>query len=408
MRLLTPSWESRGAAYLLRQGYVATGRSVLLRTDLDRGLAVLAQGPEAGAVRPGAPLARFIGKAQEGLLVAPWAYFAIRESLGSWWFVRFDSELVAPQEIPIDEYLRFKESLVEPAVNERVLEIDLGPFGREFPKLKEPRSVGHGVSFLNRQLASEMFQNPREVGERLLRFVSLHAIDGKTLLVHEGLSGVGALRAALREALAYLGTLEDDTPWSAASAGLARMGFAPGWGSTAARAAETLSLLVDILEAPSPSALEAFLARVPMISRLLILSPHGYFGQDNVLGLPDTGGQVIYILDQVRALEKEMFERLAGQGVDVTPKILVVTRLIPESGSTRCHERLEKISGCRNAFILRVPFRRKTGEVVPTGSHASRSGPTSSASPATWRARRLPSWAAGPTSSSETTPTATS
>lgn len=32
---------------------------------------------------------------------------------------------------------------------------------------------------------------------------------------------------------------------------------------------------------------------------VVILSPHGYFGQSNVLGLPDTGGQVVYILDQV-------------------------------------------------------------------------------------------------------------
>jgi hypothetical protein len=25
---------------------------------------------------------------------------------------------------------------------------------------------------------------------------------------------------------------------------------------------------------------------------VVIMSPHGYFGQSNVLGLPDTGGQV--------------------------------------------------------------------------------------------------------------------
>lgn len=30
---------------------------------------------------------------------------------------------------------------------------------------------------------------------------------------------------------------------------------------------------------------------------MVILSPHGFFGQSNVLGLPDTGGQVVYILD---------------------------------------------------------------------------------------------------------------
>jgi sucrose synthase len=358
--------ENRGATYLLLQGYFATGRPMLLRTDLERGLSVLAEGPEGGSVRPGTPLTRFIRKAQEALLTAPFACFAIREGLASWWYVRFDAELVAPEEISLEEYLRLKEALVEPAeTNGRILEVDFGPFSREIPKLKETRSVGQGVIFLNRLLASEMFQNAREAEESLLRFVSMHSIDGKSLLVHEGFSGIGALRSALRDALAHLATLEPETPWAEVAPALTRMGFAPGWGDTAERAAGTMSLLVDILEAPSPETLEAFLARIPMISRILILSPHGYFGQDNVLGLPDTGGQVIYILDQVRALEREMRERLGRQGVDVTPKILVVTRLIPESGGTRSHERLEKISGCRNAFILRVPFRRKSGEVVP-------------------------------------------
>ncbi|MGE5346400.1 MAG: sucrose synthase [Acidithiobacillales bacterium] len=358
--------ENRGATYLLLQGYFATGRRILLRTDLEKGLSTLAMGPEGQAVRPEAPLTRFIRKAQEVLLAAPWACFAVRESLASWWFVRFDAELVAPEEIPLEEYLRFKEALVEPAeTNGRILEVDFGPFSREIPKLKETRSVGHGVIFLNRILASEMYKNSREAEESLLRFVSMHSIDGKTLLVHEGFPGIGALRIALREALAYLGTVEPETPWAEVAAPLLRMGLAPGWGDTAERAAATMSLLVDILEAPSPEALEAFLARIPMVSRILILSPHGYFGQDNVLGLPDTGGQVVYILDQVRALEREMRDRLGQQGVDVTPKILVVTRLIPDSGGTRSHDRLEKISGCKNAFILRVPFRRKSGEIVP-------------------------------------------
>jgi len=69
-------------------------------------------------------------------------------------------------------------------------------------------------------------------------------------------------------------------------------------------------MLSEILEAPDPQVLEAFLGRIPMIFNLVILSPHGFFGQANVLGLPDTGGQVVYILDQVRALEKEMRKRI--------------------------------------------------------------------------------------------------
>ncbi len=357
--------DNRGIVYSLLQGYFAAGRPFLLHSDLRRGLDALAAVAPAAAL-PGSPLAQFVRKAQEGAFAPPWACFAIRKGLGRWRFIRLHADQLAPEDIPLEEYLRFKESLVEqPDGTERVLEIDLGPFSRELPKLKESRSVGRGATFLNRMLASEMFRSPETAGQRLLRFVSLHAIDGQTLLVHSGFPDVAALRRALRDALVYLGTLNAETPWGEVSTVLARMGFAPGWGDTAGHAAETMSLLVDILEAPSPVVLETFLARIPMISKLLVLSPHGYFGQDNVLGLPDTGGQVIYILDQVRALEREMCERLARQGVTVEPKIVVVTRLIPESAGTRCHERLEKITGCRNAVILRVPFRRRNGEVLP-------------------------------------------
>lgn len=34
--------------------------------------------------------------------------------------------------------------------------------------------------------------------------------------------------------------------------------------------------------------------------------------------------QVVYILDQVRALENEMLLRIKQQGLDITPKILIV------------------------------------------------------------------------------------
>ena len=101
-----------------------------------------------------------------------------------------------------------------------------------------------------------------------------------------------------------------------------------------------------------------------MIFSLVILSPHGYFGQSGVLGLPDTGGQVVYILDQVRALEREMCTRLADQGIEVEPQILVVTRLIPEAGGTTCDQPREAIVGTRNAQIVRVPFRDPSGEIV--------------------------------------------
>lgn len=103
------------------------------------------------------------------------------------------------------------------------------------------------------------------------------------------------------------------------------MGFERGWGDTSARVLEMMHLLLDILQAPDPATLETFLGRLPMVFNVVILSPHGYFGQANVLGLPDTGGQIVYILDQVRALENEMLLRIKRQGLDFTPKILIVS-----------------------------------------------------------------------------------
>ncbi|VAX12982.1 sucrose synthase [hydrothermal vent metagenome] len=75
---------------------------------------------------------------------------------------------------------------------------------------------------------------------------------------------------------------------------------------------------------------------------------------------------MVYILDQVRALEKEMKQRLHEQGLDeVKPNIIVLTRLIPEAEDTTCNQRIEPIAGTEHARILRVPFRKASGEVVP-------------------------------------------
>jgi hypothetical protein len=40
----------------------------------------------------------------------------------------------------------------------KVLEIDLGPFNRNFPRMNMAQSIGQGVTFLNRHLSSSMFQ----------------------------------------------------------------------------------------------------------------------------------------------------------------------------------------------------------------------------------------------------------
>ena len=48
-----------------------------------------------------------------------------------------------------------------------------------------------------------------------------------------------------------------------------------------------IHLLLEILQALQPSTLEMFLVSIPMVFNVVILSPHGYFGQENVLGMHD-------------------------------------------------------------------------------------------------------------------------
>jgi len=50
---------------------------------------------------------------------------------------------------------------------------------------------------------------------------------------------------------------------------------------------DMIHLLLEILQALQSSTLEMFLVSIPMVFNVVILSPHGYFGQANVLGMCD-------------------------------------------------------------------------------------------------------------------------
>jgi sucrose synthase len=231
--------------------------------------------------------------------------------------------------------------------------------------MREPKSIGRGVEFLNRHLSSSLFRRLDAGDAGLLGFLRAHHVQGRPLMIGERIDTIDALREALSAAEHALEDIPANTGWNRVSGALEPLGFLPGWGRNAGRVRSTMALLREILEAPDPRTLERFLSRVPMIFSVVILSPHGWFGQADVLGRPDTGGQVVYILDQVRALEHEMRKRIREQGLDVEPRILVVTRLIPEADGTTCDQREESIVGTRNARILRVPFRTARGSIVP-------------------------------------------
>ncbi|GMH02596.1 hypothetical protein Nepgr_004435 [Nepenthes gracilis] len=343
--------------------YVAQGKGILQPHHLIDELDNIIGDDKGKQMLSDGQFSEVLQSAQEAIVVPPFVAIAVRPRPGVWEYVRVNVHELSVEQLTISEYLHFKEQLVdgdERSSGTYVLELDFEPFNASIPRPTRSTSIGNGVQFLNRHLSSIMFRN-KESLEPLLDFLRVHKHKGNVMMLNDRIHSIARLQSALAKAEDYLSKLPSDTPYSEFEYAFQGMGFERGWGGTAERVLEMMHLLSDILQAPDPSTLETFLGRIPMVFNVVILSIHGYFGQANVLGLPDTGGQIVYILDQVRALESEMLERITKQGLNVTPRILIVTRLIPDAKGTTCNQRLERVSGTEHTHILRVPFRSEKG-----------------------------------------------
>ncbi len=241
-----------------------------------------------------------------------------------------------------------------------ILELDFQPFYDYTPTIRDPKNIGKGVEFLNRYLSSKLFQDPKQWLESLFNFLRLHKYDNTPLLINGRIQSQQQLSEKIKKALTFVGDLDIDEPYEKFRFVLQLMGFEAGWGNTAGRVQETLEILDELIDSPDHQTLEAFISRIPMVFRIVLVSPHGWFGQEGVLGRPDTGGQVVYVLDQAKSLEKQLQEDVTLAGLDVLgvqPKVIILTRLIPNSDGTLCNQRLEKVHDTDNAWILRVPLR---------------------------------------------------
>ena len=112
------------------------------------------------------------------------------------------------------------------------------------------------------------------------------------MMLNDKIQDLDTLQFVLRKADEYLTSQPPETPYPEFEHQFQEIGLERGWGDTAERVLDMIHMLLDLLEAPDPCTLEQFLGRIPMVFNVVILSPHGYFAQDNVLGYPDTGGQV--------------------------------------------------------------------------------------------------------------------
>ncbi|XP_027126774.1 sucrose synthase [Coffea arabica] len=298
---------------------------------------------------------------QEALVLPPLIALAIRLRPGVWEYVGVNVDDFHVEEMTVKEYLHFKEELVGEDSGNPVLELDFEPFTASVPKPTLTKSIGNGAEFLGKHISASLFHDKESMAPLLLEFLRSHHYKGKTMMLNDRIKILNNLQDVLQEAVKYLTQLPPKSPYSEFESKFTEIGLERGWGDTAESVLEMISMFLDLFEAPDSSTLEKFLARVPTVFNVVILSPHGYFAQENVLGYPDTGGQVVYILDQVPAMEREMLKRIKEQGLDIKPRILIVTRLLPDAVGTTCGQRLEKVFGTEHSHILRVPFRTEKG-----------------------------------------------
>jgi len=312
---------------------------------------------------------RFIRKVQEILHVGEGLVLVYRHRRAKCRIFKLErGEEGVLHHLTVKEFLVIKERLIRPDLSpqHRTLTLNLAPFYDYGPSLKDPNTIGQGIRHLNRYMSSNLASHPEKWNRSLYEFLKLHHLHGVQLLLDGSMvKSAEELEDALVEAVDFLERCECPDDISKVKERLRKIGFLDGWGDSLERMLETLHLLQDILEQPNEEILEEFLSRIPMVSKVVLVSPHGWFGQENVLGRPDTGGQVVYILDQVKALEAYLTEDLRRSGFAFEPKILIITRLIPENEGTTSDQRLEKVRGTKNAWILRVPFRDQHGNVVP-------------------------------------------
>jgi sucrose synthase len=318
--------------------------------------------------RENSSLFHFLKKAQELFITNEHLVLMHRWAIAKYRFymVRWDGEHL--EEISLSTYLDLKDDYAwQKSKNDYHLHIDFMPFYDFSPSVRDIRSVGNGIRFLNRYLSSNIISRPDEWHNKLFDFIKLHQYDGRQLLVNGALTkDLDIFYIKLEQLLDWLGKKKPETPFSSVEARMKKSGFEVGWGNTVGRIMDNIETLLDLINEPTDKLLERFISSVPipLISKIAIISPHGWFGQTNAFGKPDTGGQVIYILDQVRALERHLKTEIQRTGLDIDPKIIVLTRLIPEAEDTSCNQRLEKIFHSDNGWILRVPFRDNQYNVV--------------------------------------------
>jgi len=344
------------------------GEQIVLRDRVQEALDVFVEANPAIDAAAARGLRKQLRGCQEIFFGDIYDYLLLRPKIGQKRIVRSHPELSRFEDVTRGEFLRVKDAYIQgPAEAARTgLTIDFRPFFLNYPKTQEAESMGAGISVLNRHLAGTMYQLPDRFRSALTEFFRGFRLDNHNLFLNDHITTHEVLAQSIESLLQELAD-RGDGPLDEEVNHLLRVhGFEQGWGRTVGLVRQRLSALGQVLESADPERLERLLAALPLTRTVVMVTPHGWFAQHDVLGKPDTGGQVTYVLDQARAIERELKHRFYESGLDIQPHVAILTRLIPEAEGTTCDQVREKVIGSDQCWIIRVPFRNEDESIHPS------------------------------------------
>jgi sucrose synthase len=304
-------------------------------------------------------LSQLMHYTHEMILAEDSIWLVLRPWIASQQVWRLPFDLASAEQMTMPELLDIRDQQVH-HYHPHILNIDFQPFYQGSPAIEDPRNVGQGLAFLNHYLCNKLLTDFQYWLEALFKALQVLEYHGMELLINDRISSGVELSAQVKQALHFLADYAPDHPYEKVHLDLQALGFEPGWGNTVGRICETLGLLNHLLEDPEPAILAAFVARVPAVFRVVLVSIHGWVGQEGVLGRPETRSQVAYVLEQARSLEKQLLIDIQQSGLDVLgiqPQVIILTRLIPHCTETQCELPWEKVDETQYVWILRVPFQ---------------------------------------------------
>ncbi len=345
----------------------ASGKKFVLRNEILQAFADYChQSQKPAYFYHSSSVGKLIHYTHEMILEEESTWFVVRQRIGTQEVWRLGANMTSFEIMTLQALLDVRDRLVN-HYHPRILEIDFHPFYQGYPTISDPRNIGQGLAFLNRHLCSQVLTDPQYWLEVLFNVLHQREYNGIPLLINDRIHSGQELAQKVKEALQFLSERPANEPYEKFRFDLQNFGLEPGWGNTASRVRETLELLDRLIYTPEPATLEAFVDRVPAVFRVVLISIHGWVGQEGVLGRPETAGQVVYVLEQARSLENKLREEIKLAGLDILsiqPQVIILTRLIPNCEGTLCYMRLEKVLNTENAWILRVPFQDSNPQVT--------------------------------------------